>query len=180
MFLSSIASRDLHEADDGDHHYTQAKEPQLDATGEIDNWKTFHLPVALHEHGSWPIPDPCAPRKANEEHLGLRCQYVTMHDHGLARHRLPLKEVVESSHRFQASTSSRVWGRIAERLSMGWSPSPSWRTCVAWKPVCRTVCKVSRFQWQLPRQRVESGTSASWTHTATFPYARTCSRSNSV
>jgi hypothetical protein len=39
---------------------------------------------------------------------------------------------------------------------------------------------VSQFQWSLPMQRVVTGTNASYTHAATFPCARTCSRSNKL
>src|SRR5438132_11046723 len=69
----------------------------------------------------------------------------------------------ERFYSLQAFISSCVWRRLACMSSRGWSPPLSWRTCVVWKLVCRMVRKVSRFQWQLPMQRVESGTGASCT-----------------
>ena len=69
----------------------------------------------------------------------------------LAEARWPMKPShlwLDDLHGFSSlsAVSSCVWKRFAEMSSMGWSPPLSWRTCVVWKPVCRTVCKVSRFQ----------------------------------
>jgi hypothetical protein len=86
----------------------------------------------------------------------------------------------ERFHCFSGGIVSSISGRVAWRSIIGWSPPLSCRICVGRKPVSRTMCMVSRFQWQLPMQRVVSGTSASWIHAEIFPCVRTCSRSNSV
>src|SRR6266567_4063302 len=69
---------------------------------------------------------------------------------------------------------------LACTMRKGCSPPPSRRRDTISNPCSMRIRSVSRFQWQFPRQRVVSGTSASWTHAVMRAFARTCSRSNKL